>query len=99
MSDEVVAKLGAQGAAIMRANGSIVEGPARRVDVLDPVGAGDAFAAGYVSGRLRGLDDDAVLALANGCGALAVASIGDTTGLPSAAELAHLAVGADEARR
>jgi sugar/nucleoside kinase (ribokinase family) len=40
-----------------------------------------------------------VLALANACGALAVAAIGDTTGLPSAAELAHLAAGAEEARR
>ncbi|BCW72772.1 sugar kinase [Arthrobacter sp. NicSoilB8] len=28
--------------------------PARRVDVVEPVGAGDAFAAGYLAGLLRG---------------------------------------------
>ncbi|MEU7030122.1 PfkB family carbohydrate kinase [Streptomyces sp. NPDC046275] len=30
--------------------------PAPRVDVVAPVGAGDAFAAGFLSGTLRGLD-------------------------------------------
>ncbi|MFC8274465.1 sugar kinase [Streptomyces sp. NPDC057271] len=30
--------------------------PAPVVDVVDPVGAGDAFAAGFLSGTLRGLD-------------------------------------------
>ena len=96
---EVVVKLGADGGALVRAGSEPVERPARAVDVLDPVGAGDAFAAGYLAGRLRGLDDADVLTLANACGALAVASIGDTTGLPSAAELAHLATSAQEARR
>jgi 2-dehydro-3-deoxygluconokinase len=28
--------------------------PAHRVDVVEPVGAGDAFAAGYLAGLLRG---------------------------------------------
>jgi 2-dehydro-3-deoxygluconokinase len=30
--------------------------PAPRVDVVAPVGAGDAFAAGFLSATLRGLD-------------------------------------------
>src|SRR5699024_10073074 len=30
--------------------------PAPQVDVVEPVGAGDAFAAGYLSGVLRGTD-------------------------------------------
>jgi 2-dehydro-3-deoxygluconokinase len=96
---EVVVKRGGEGASLVRAGMPPLDSPARIVEVLDPVGAGDAFSAGYLVGRLRGLDDPAVLALANACGALAVASIGDTTGLPAAGELEHLAVGAEEARR
>jgi 2-dehydro-3-deoxygluconokinase len=30
--------------------------PALRVEVVEPVGAGDAFAAGYLSGMVRGED-------------------------------------------
>ncbi|RKR13755.1 sugar kinase [Arthrobacter oryzae] len=33
---------------------SICRVPAHRVDVIEPVGAGDAFAAGYLAGLLRG---------------------------------------------
>ncbi|GGR16476.1 sugar kinase [Streptomyces netropsis] len=34
---------------------AVVSAPALRVDVVAPVGAGDAFAAGFLSGTLRGL--------------------------------------------
>jgi 2-dehydro-3-deoxygluconokinase len=37
--------------------------PAHRVDVVEPVGAGDAFAAGYLAGLLRGDSPDDRLAL------------------------------------
>ena len=37
------------------AEDAVVRVPAPRVDVVSPVGAGDAFAAGYLSGALRGL--------------------------------------------
>ena len=58
---------------------------ARSVPVVDPVGAGDAFAAGWLSGWLRGvpaqrrLDEAAVVA---GC---VVSARGDLPGLPTAA--------------
>jgi 2-dehydro-3-deoxygluconokinase len=97
--DEVVAKRGSAGAALVRRGTPTVHAPARTVAVVDPVGAGDGFDAGYLFGRLGGLDDHAVLRLANACGALAAGSIGDTTGLPSASELEHLGVDPDEARR
>ncbi|WP_284440305.1 sugar kinase [Streptomyces vilmorinianum] len=35
---------------------TVTDVPAPRVDVVAPVGAGDAFAAGFLSGTLRGLD-------------------------------------------
>jgi 2-dehydro-3-deoxygluconokinase len=58
--------------------------------IVDPVGAGDAFCAGFIAGRLAGLDLATALAWANACGASAVAAEGDQSGLPTSAELARL---------
>jgi 2-dehydro-3-deoxygluconokinase len=63
---------------------------ARVVDVVDPVGAGDAFGAGYLSGVCRGLPADQRLELATAAGAFAVTVPGDWEGLPSTADLALL---------
>jgi 2-dehydro-3-deoxygluconokinase len=50
--------------------------------VVDPVGAGDAFAAGFHVGQLRGFSLSETLWLANRCGALAMTVAGDIEGLP-----------------
>jgi 2-dehydro-3-deoxygluconokinase len=50
--------------------------------VVDPVGAGDAFAAGFHVGQLRGFNLTETLWLANRCGALAMTVAGDIEGLP-----------------
>lgn len=50
--EEVVVKLGADG--IMLPDGTVA-GPAALLHALDTSGAGDAFDAGYLAGRLRGL--------------------------------------------
>ena len=86
-----VAKLGAHGTIGLRAGGE-----AFRVDglvvpfLVDPVGAGDAFCAGFIAGMLDGVDLAIALRMANACGALAVAAAGDQAGLPDRAELARL---------
>lgn len=59
--------------------------PPFEVPVVDPVGAGDAFAAGWLSARLRGLDHQRALAEAACVAALVVQAPGDTDGLPTAA--------------
>nr|WP_307808258.1 sugar kinase [Streptomyces oryzae] len=51
----LVVKQGAAGATAFAGDGAAVFVPALRVDVVSPVGAGDAFAAGFLSGTLRGL--------------------------------------------
>jgi 2-dehydro-3-deoxygluconokinase len=61
--------------------------PAFTVPVVDPVGAGDAFAAGYLSAWLRGADPDEALLRAAAVAALVVQSATDTDGLPTAAHL------------
>ncbi len=50
----LVIKDGARRAVAVARDGSTVEQPALRVDVLEPVGAGDAFAAGLLTSLVRG---------------------------------------------
>jgi 2-dehydro-3-deoxygluconokinase len=70
-----------------------------RVPEVDPVGAGDAFAAGLLSGLTRDLPVAAALREAAAVAALCVATPGDLDGLPTAAERdAYLEGGADVAR-
>lgn len=56
----------------------------------DPVGAGDAFAAGWLSAALDGLEPPAALRRANACGAFAVSALGDSLALPTRADLERL---------
>lgn len=60
---------GAAGAALL-ADGHYAEAPAPGVEVVDTVGAGDAFAAALVDGLLGASPLDEVLARANALGAL-----------------------------
>ncbi|MFD0474594.1 carbohydrate kinase family protein [Nonomuraea thailandensis] len=93
---EVVVKLGREGAYVTDGN-TALRVPAREVSEVDPVGAGDAFVAGYLSGRLDGLDL-AGRAERVTCGAFAVATWGDWEGLPRLRELDLLAAGDGVAR-
>jgi len=67
--------------------------PAFAVSVVDPVGAGDAFAAGYLSGWLRGLAPQRCLAEAAVVAALVVQTASDIDGLPTAAQRDRALVG------
>ncbi|WP_030452546.1 sugar kinase [Herbidospora cretacea] len=86
---DVVVKRGADGATGHTAT-ETVHAPARRVRVVDVVGAGDAFVAGYLSGMLDDLDLPGRLARAVTVGAFAVASPGNWEGLPARSELGLL---------
>ncbi|MFC7342629.1 sugar kinase [Saccharopolyspora griseoalba] len=83
---EVVIKLGERGAVAL-ADEELLPVPPRPTTVVDPVGAGDAFAAAYLAARLddrpvgQRLDDAAA------AGAFTVAVTGDWEGLPDRAEL------------
>lgn len=83
----VVLKLGAQGALALTES-ELIRSPAAGLErVIDPVGAGDAFAAGLLSGLLRAFGTTDALRLANRCGALAMSAPGDMESLPRRAEL------------
>ncbi|TSD73869.1 5-dehydro-2-deoxygluconokinase [Janthinobacterium sp. KBS0711] len=58
-----------------------------RVEVLNVLGAGDAFISGFLKGWLRGEDYEACCRYANGCGALVVSRHGCAPAMPSPVEL------------
>lgn len=94
---EVVVKDGARGAWALGPEG-VSRVAARRVTCVDPVGAGDAFAAGYLSALLDGLPVPDRLERGALCGAACVSARGDWEGLPHRGELAMLAAAADVQR-
>ncbi|MDR6357029.1 5-dehydro-2-deoxygluconokinase [Pseudomonas psychrotolerans] len=91
----LVVKLGAQGCTVI--HGAI---PARledgeihrgiRVEVLNVLGAGDAFMSGFLRGWLTGGDDAQCCRLANACGGLVVSRHACAPAMPTLAELDYL---------
>ncbi|MEU8621795.1 sugar kinase [Streptomyces sp. NPDC048623] len=70
--------------------------PSPRVDVVAPTGAGDAFAAGFLHGTLRGLDAKARLRHGHLMAAAALTVAGDVAGSPARRAHADRLVGADD---
>lgn len=77
----LVVKNGAEDATTVR-GGHRTTVPARRADVVDPVGAGDAFAAGWLAGALRGLSDEARLKLGHLVASTTLGTVADVAPLP-----------------
>ncbi|MGC5288579.1 sugar kinase [Micromonospora sp. DT231] len=80
--ETVVVKDGAVGATALRRDAEPVFVRAPLVAVVEPVGAGDAFAAGYLAGLLRGLDPVRRLRLGHLVAAQALTSSGDNAPVP-----------------
>ena len=77
----------------------IVRAPGLKLErVVDPVGAGDGFSAGFLSGQLRGWGIAESLRLGNVVGAFAMSVSGDVEGLPTWEEVLALEAGRDVAR-
>jgi sugar/nucleoside kinase (ribokinase family) len=75
--ETVVVKMGASGAIAIRTAHRFAA-PAVPVTVLDPVGAGDSFDAGFLHQFLRGADLATCLAYGNLCGAFSTTGCGGT---------------------
>ncbi|MFH8577736.1 sugar kinase [Streptomyces zaomyceticus] len=92
----LVVKRGAAGAVVHERTGpggtdTVVDVPAPRVDVVAAVGAGDAFAAGFLSATLRGLDITARLRHGHLLAAAALTVPGDLAVPPRRAHADRLA--------
>jgi 2-dehydro-3-deoxygluconokinase len=83
---DVLVKRGSEGVVAL-CEGDLYVQPAHLVPVIDPVGAGDAFAAGYLAEFVRGRPVADRLDTATAAGAYAVTVRGDWEGLPSRADL------------
>ncbi|MES2960619.1 MAG: 5-dehydro-2-deoxygluconokinase [Pseudomonadota bacterium] len=89
-----VVKLGAKGCCFIE--GAV---PARledaptalgeRIEVMNVLGAGDAFAAGLMTGFLTGKDFQGAAKIANACGAIVVSRHACAPAMPTPAELEH----------
>jgi 5-dehydro-2-deoxygluconokinase len=88
----LVVKRGAMGCAVI--DGPVpatidaaFQGKGVEVEVLNVLGAGDAFSAGFLSGWVRGEDYDACTRYANACGAMVVSRHGCAPAMPTRPEL------------
>jgi len=101
-TQEVVIKRADHSATVITSDGRWQQSP-HAVPVVDPIGAGDGFAAGYLSARLRGLSEPRALSEAACVAALVVQAASDTDGLPSAfardRALAEIVSGGDGVHR
>jgi 2-dehydro-3-deoxygluconokinase len=79
-------KLGGDGALIASCDQRVAVPPMRVRQVVDPVGAGDGFDAGFVAGQLMGWDLQRSAQLGNVVGASALGVRGDFEGYPTLAE-------------
>jgi sugar/nucleoside kinase (ribokinase family) len=82
----VVIKHGAHGSRYVDSERSVVS-PPLPVDEVDPTGAGDRFAAGFVVSWLRGDTIEHALGVANACGAIAVTVQGPMEGMPAQSDI------------
>lgn len=83
MRAEVVAvKLGAEGAAAYTRKEKARK-PAYKVPIVDVIGAGDAFAAGFIACLMKGRSLQETLEVGNAAGALVVTVRGDYENMPS----------------
>ncbi|GIF66930.1 ribokinase [Asanoa ishikariensis] len=76
LSAAVVVKLGGAGAVWADPDGTVATAPAVTALVVDPTGAGDAFAAGLLATLLAGGDPESCLKAAAAAGARAVVAVG-----------------------
>ena len=90
----LVLKLGADGCCFIPGPvpariGDALTVQGERIEVMNVLGAGDAFAAGLMTGFLNGDGFEEAARLANACGAIVVSRHACAPAMPTPAELAH----------
>jgi len=79
----VIIKMGGRGCLLKSSEGSTCLLPAYTIEAVDATGAGDNFAAGFVSEILRGKTKEEALQFANACGAICTTAVGAAAALKS----------------
>jgi 5-dehydro-2-deoxygluconokinase len=70
--EALVVKRGEKGATIHLRSGEVIKVPGFPVEIYNVVGAGDAFASGFIYGRTKGWDYYKAARMGNACGAIVV---------------------------
>ena len=83
----LIEKRGEEGARIHLADGTRIDAPGYPVEVYNILGAGDAFAAGFLYGYVNGWDWRKAARLGNACGAIVVTRHGCANFMPTMAEV------------
>jgi 5-dehydro-2-deoxygluconokinase len=83
----LVLKRGARGSTIFRPAAAPTDVPPFCVDVLNVLGAGDAFASGFLYGYLQGWTFERAARLGNACGAIVVTRHGCANFMPTLDEV------------
>jgi 5-dehydro-2-deoxygluconokinase len=86
----LVVKKGANGVTIYRKDSAPVDVPGFPVDVLNVLGAGDAFASGFIYGHLQGWDLYKACRMGNASGAWVVQKPGCANNMPTLKEVMAL---------
>jgi 5-dehydro-2-deoxygluconokinase len=74
--ETLIIKRGDKGSSVFLKDGKVIDVPGFRVDVVNVLGAGDAFAAGFIYGFLQGWDWYKCCRMGNACGAILVTKHG-----------------------
>lgn len=82
----LIVKRGAEGASIFEQGKGEVKVPGFPVEILNILGAGDAFAAGFMYGCLQGWDLFKAVRMGNACGAIVVTQHGCANFMPTQKE-------------
>lgn len=82
----LIVKRGAEGASIFEQGKEEVRVPGFPVEILNILGAGDAFAGGFVYGCLQGWDLYKAVRMGNACGAILVTQHGCANFMPTLTE-------------
>ncbi len=83
-------KRGGQGSVVRRSNGDVFCAEPFQVEVKNVLGAGDAFAAGFIYGHLKGWDWRRAASMGNAMGAIVVTRQGCANFMPSEPEALEL---------
>ncbi|MFN8448034.1 MAG: 5-dehydro-2-deoxygluconokinase [Anaerolineae bacterium] len=79
----VVFKRGGNGARVYTKSGEVFDAPPFKVDVLNVLGAGDAFASGFIYGYLQGWSWQKAARMGNATGAIVVTRQGCANDMPT----------------
>ncbi len=80
--ETLIVKRGARSTLVHARGGEVVEVPTFEVEVLNVLGAGDAFAGGFLYGYLKGWDLYRAARMGNACGAIVVTRHGCANFMP-----------------